>query len=84
MKPLISPLIAYTCTFISISGIIFLFALAALFKHNSEALISDLPQGLSGAHVGNTCILAGLIYIGILVFSGTQIWLIRRQTGISL
>ncbi|KTW31539.1 hypothetical protein T552_00181 [Pneumocystis carinii B80] len=63
MKPLISPWIAYTCTFVSISGVIFLFALAALFRYESEALMSDLPQGMSGARVSNTCVLAGLIYI---------------------
>ncbi|KAG4302690.1 hypothetical protein PCANB_001096 [Pneumocystis canis] len=62
MKPFLPQWIAYTCTFISIFGILFLLVLAILFQHNAETLISDLPENLSGAQVAHTCFLAAFIY----------------------
>ncbi|KAH8891012.1 hypothetical protein GQ53DRAFT_824227 [Thozetella sp. PMI_491] len=80
MKPLVSPMQAWSCVVISAFAILILGVLALLFRSNHPELVGSDEDPSDGPEVAGTIFIAVLIYAGFFVFCGIQGLLHLRQS----
>ncbi|CAN3353871.1 hypothetical protein DICA3_A10374 [Diutina catenulata] len=84
MKAVVSSGNAYFCTILSAFGIVILSVIGYLFKIGHESMMGSINDPEDGAAVAKTVFTAVLVYLAFFLFCGCQVFVIRRQSRISL
>lgn len=84
MKAVVSLGNAYFCTILSAFGIVILSVIGYLFKIGHESMMGSINDPEDGAAVAKTVFTAVLVYLAFFLFCGCQVFVIRRQSRISL
>ena len=84
MKPIVGPLGAWFCTILSVFAIVILSFLALMFYRGHEEFVGSINDPKDGKAVATTIMWAVLVYAIFLVFCGSQVFLIRRNSSVTL
>ncbi|EGV60231.1 hypothetical protein PSN45_002016 [Yamadazyma tenuis] len=84
MKAVVSSGKAYFCTILSVFGVVILSVIAYLFQISHESMVGSTNDPENGPEVAKTVFGAVLVYLAFFLFCGFQVFLIQRESRISL
>lgn len=79
MKPLLSPLNAWSGVVVSFFAIAILSVIGSLFRTNHHSMMGSVNDPKDGKAAARTVFAAVLVYVVFLVFCGSQAYLHSRQ-----
>lgn len=84
MKPVVSTGKAYFCTILSAFAVVILSIIGYLFKIGHESMMGSTSDPEDGDAVAHTVFGAVFVYLAFLLFCGSQVFLIQRESRIKL
>lgn len=80
MKPVVSAFNAWTCTVISLFGVVILSIIGSLFARNHHMVMGLDEDAEDHKSVATAVFITVAIYAGFAAFCGSQAWLNQRQS----